>query len=225
MSVKIDRANSIEINDLSTIYITGGGFVRKAFNGIGVESPMGWNETVWASNLTRSNTFSLENIDDVDIGQVTQCHIVFPYMNVRDFIDLQKILKERYVMVDFYNVDIGKRETREMAITNNERKKIYNFGNSIIGMTNISVKFVATNRDIEYNNINIYYYANGGEGIIDSINVNYSEQVRLSNGNGLTNGNMHIKEWNTKPDGTGQRYGLNQSITAWQGLDLYAIWE
>ena len=220
----VDKQNGINGN-LSTIYITGGGFVRRPFKGIGVESSLGWNETVWATSLNRSNTFAFENIDDVDIGQVAQCQIIFPYMNIQDFIDLQKILKERHVMVDYFNVDLGKRVTQEMAITGDERKKVYGRGNTIFGMQNVNVKFVATNRTNEYLDLTVAYNMNGGTGVIDNIERTYSSQVRLSNGAGLTNGTKHIKEWNTKPDGTGWAYGLNQSITLWESLTLYAIWE
>lgn len=225
MADRINYTSGIEVENLDTIYITGGGFVNRAFKGIGVSSAWGWNETVWGATLNRSNTFSLENIDDVDIGQVAQCQIIFPFMNIRDFIDIQQILKERYVYVNFYNVDTGKRETKEMAITGNERKKIYNFGNKVIGMTNFSIKFVATNRENEYNDIIIIYNSNGGNGNIPMQQTSYSEQLKLSYGNELTKSGKHIKEWNTKSDGTGNAYGLGQRITVWQNLELYAIWE
>lgn len=223
--MQVDKENAISVEDLSTIYITGGGFVRRPFKGIGVASAMGWNEVGWATSLTRSNTFAFENIDDVDIGQIAQCQIVFPYMNIADFIDLQRVLKERYVMVDYFNVDLGKRITQEMAVTGNERKNLYAMGNKVFGMQNTTVKFVATNRDNEYLNLTVSYNLNGGVGTIDNIECSYSAQVRLSNGAGLTNGNKHIKEWNTKTDGSGWAYGLNQSITLWQSMTLYAIWE
>lgn len=223
--MQVDKENAISVEDLSTIYITGAGFIHRPFRGIGINSAMGWSEVGWATDLKRSNTFAFENIDDVDIGQIAQCQIVFPYMNIADFIDLQKVLKERYVMVDYFNIDVGKRVTQEMAITGNERKNLYAMGNKVFGMQNTTVKFVATNRENEYLDLTVSYNTNGGTGKIDNIERTYSSQVRLSDGSGLTNGNKHIKEWNTKPDGTGQRYGLNQSITLWLSLTLYAIWE
>jgi hypothetical protein len=226
MAIQRDFTNGIDISDLSTIYITGGGFIRKAFHGVGKESQLGYMKTVWATNLNRDNTFALNNIDDVDIGQVAQCDVNFPYMNIQDFMDLQKILKERHCIVDYYNVDLGRRVSQEMAITGNDRKRIYNYGTSIIGMENVSIKFVATNRDAEIGNeITITYDSNGGSGEIEDLETDYAEQEVLSNGLAFTNGTKHIKEWNTKADGTGWAYGLNQSITVWQDLTLYAIWE
>lgn len=223
--MQIDKENAIKIDDLSTIYITGAGFVNRAFKGIGNSSSLGWNETTWGGNLNRGNAFSLENIDDVEIGQVAQCQITFPYMNINDFIDLQKILKERYVYVNFFCVDLGKRITKEMAITQNERKTLYARGNAIYGMQNVSVKFVATNRETEYNDLQVTYNANGGTGSIDNQTATYTDQIVLSNGTEFKNGTKHIKEWNTNSNGTGRTYGLNQSITLWESLDLYAIWE
>lgn len=223
--MQVDKENAIKINDLSTIYITGAGFVNRAFKGIGNSSSLGWNETTWGGTLNRGNTFALENIDDVEIGQVAQCQITFPYMNINDFLDLQKILKERYVYVNFFCVDLGKRITKEMAITQNERKTLYARGNTIYGMQNISVKFVATNRDTEYNTLEVNYNSNGGTGSIETQSATYSDQIRLSSGNEFLNGSKYIKYWNTKADGTGKSYGLNQNITLWESLELYAIWE
>ena len=56
-------------------------------------------------------------------------------------------------------------------------------------------------------------------------NKTITEQVRIDNGSDFAITGYHIKEWNTKADGTGQTYGLNASITLWQNLTLYAIWE
>ena len=135
--------------DMGAVYITGAGFTKKKFSGFGRET-MGWNETVWGGKLNRSNTFALENIDDVEIGQVPQLTIKYNYITIDDFIDLQKILKERHVIVEYFDIDLGKRVTHEMAITGNDRKQIITRGNKLIGMSNFTIKFVAITVILEF---------------------------------------------------------------------------
>lgn len=216
---------SIQINDINTIYITGGGYVRKAFTGIGRDS-IGWNETVWGASLTRSNTFSLENIDDVEIGQVPQCTIVFKYMKIEDFIVMQQLLKERHLIVDYFDFDKGERVTHEMAVTGNERKRFYTTRNYINGITDFTIKLVGTNRDFQYVDKTITFEPNGADsGTTKTITSTITNQVILDDGSDFVKTGYHIAEWNTKADGSGQSYGLSASITLWQDLTLYAIWE
>lgn len=216
---------SIYVGDINTVYITGGGYTRKAFTGLGRDT-MGWNETVWGGSLTRSNTFALENIDDVEIGQVPQCTLVFKYIKIEDFIILQRLLKERHLIVDYFDFDKGERVTHEMAITGNERKKVYSLRNYINGICDFTIKLVGTNRDFEYVDLTITYMPNGATTGSQKTTTNtITEQVRLDNGSDYAKPGYHIKEWNTKADGTGQSYGLNASITLWQSMTLYAIWE
>ena len=219
-------AISIRENELNAVYITGGGFINKKFTGLSRDS-MGWNEVVWGANLTRSNTFSLENIDDVDIGQVPQCTLVFKYMSIETFIEIQALLKERHLIVNYFDMDLGQRVTHEMAITGNERKKFYSRGNALMGVQDLTIKLVATNRDRELLDCTVSYDLNGGTTTSDYSPTIYSqsEQVEIASGIDVFKSGYHLKEWNTKADGTGQSYAPNTSITIWNSLLLYAIWE
>ena len=215
----------IYVDDINTVYITGGGYVRRPFTGLGRDS-MGWNETVWGATLTRTNTFALENIDDVEIGQVPQCTLVFKYMKIEDFIILQSLLKERHLIVDYFDYDLGKRVVHEMAITGNERKRIYSMRNYINGVCDITIKMVGTNRDDSVlQKCTINYRANGGLGTIASVDTIYSNQIKLSDGKGFSKSGYHLASWNTRSDGGGSGYLPNQSITIYDNLTLYAIWE
>lgn len=216
---------SIYVEDINTVYITGGGYVREAFTGLGRDS-MGWNETVWGGKLNRSNTFALENIDDVDIGQVPQCTLVFKYMKIEDFIKMQKLLKERHLVVDYFDFDLGQRVIHEMAITGNERKRFYSMSNYVNGACDFTIKLVGTNRDFEYVDKTITYMPNGATAGSQKVeNYQVTQQVTIDNGSEYSKTGYHLKEWNTKADGTGATYGASQSITLWDNLTLYAIWE
>ena len=222
----------IYVDDINAVYITGAGYTRKAFTGLGRDS-MGWNETVWGGKLNRSNTFALENIDDVDIGQVPQCTLVFKYMKIEDYIVMQRLLKERHLIVDYFDFDLGRRVRHEMAITGNERKKFYSMRNYINGACDFTIKLVGTNRkvpntdDYELNiDKTITYMPNGAtSGSSKTLNYQITDQVTIDNGSEYSKTGYHLKEWNTKADGTGQTYGASQSITLWDSLTLYAIWE
>ena len=215
---------SISENEINKVYITGGGFTREAFTGLGRDS-MGWNEVVWGGKLNRSNTFALENIDDVDIGVVPQCTLVFKYMKIEDYVKMQRILRERHIIVDYFDFDLGQRVTHEMAITGNERKKFYSMRNYINGVNDFTIKLVGTNRDEEMLQVSISYNANGGSGSIATKTCYKTDQVVISDGTGISKSGYHLKEWNTNANGTGARYLPGIPITIWSSLTLYAIWE
>ena len=216
---------SIFVEDIGKVYITGAGYENYPFT-TGRDS-IGWNETVWGGKLNRSKKFTLENIDDVEIGQVPQCTIVFKYISIEEFIILQRILKERHITVKYFDIDVGAFVTHDMAITGNDRKKIYAYGKKIIGMQDFTIKLVGTNLDADFTEKTITYKANGGTGSDISNEYGAADQVRLltAEESEFTKSGYHIAEWNTKADGTGYTYGLNQSITLWDDLTLYAIWE
>ena len=230
MGVKVDYANKINAQDLDTIYITGGGFIRRAFKGVSRDSAWGWEESVWGGDLIRSIDLILTNIEDVAYGLVARCEISYKYMNVQDYIDLMRISKERVVTVDYFNRETGQRVTQEMAFTGNELGKLYAFGTDYLGNQDVKIKLVATNREkanLIKSKITISYNANGGSGTIDNQTAKWSDNAILSDNNGdvMTKANSHIKQWNTKADGTGSAYGLGQHITCWKDMTLYAIWE
>ena len=214
----------IYVEDINTVYITGAGNIRHAFTGVGRDS-IGYNEVVWASSLTRNNEFALQNIDDVDFGYVPQLHLHFPYMNMDEFIVLQSLLRERHLIVDYFDTDLGQRVTHEMAITKNERKKIYSLRNYINGVYDFSVNFVGTNRDVEQLQVAVSYNANGGSGSIETKTYSKTDQVTISDGTGMSRSGKHLASWNTEADGTGESYLPGLSITIWKSLNLYAIWE
>lgn len=216
---------SILVNDIGKVYITGAGYVEYPFTTS--RDSIGWNETVWGGQLNRSRKFTLENINDVEIGQVPQCTIVFKLLKIEDFIILQELLRERHITLKYFDIDYGEWVEHDMAITGNDRKKIYSYGRKIIGMQDVTVKFVGTNLDNEYVDKTITYKANGGSGSDIEETYAVADQVTLLNENDsqFVRSGYSIAYWNTKADGTGKTYLLNQSITLWKDLTLYAIWE
>lgn len=216
---------SIIVHDLGKVYITGAGYENYPFTTS--RDSIGYNETVWGGNLNRSKKFTLENIDDVEIGQVPQCTITFKMLNIEDFKVLQEMLAQRRLTVTYFDIDVGAFVTHDMAITKNERKKIYAYGSKVIGVQDLTIKLVGTNLDADYTSKTITYKANGGSGNDVENTHDLADQVVLLDGEecGFEKSGYHIAEWNTKADGTGYTYGLNQSITLWKSLTLYAIWE
>jgi len=230
MGVIVDYQNKLTAEDLDTIYITGGGFVRRAFKGVSRDSSWGWEEPVWSGELTRSKDFILTNIEDVDFGLVARCEISYKYMNIQDYIDLMKISKERVVTVDYFNRETGQRVSQEMAFTGNELGKLHAYGTEYLGTFDIKIKLVATNRekaDLIKTTFTISYNANGGSGSISSATAKWSDNVTLSSGSGFTKSGYHIAYWATKNTSGNYDayYTPEQHITVWRNLPLYAIWE
>lgn len=228
MGVLVDYANSLKVDDIDTIYITAAGYYRYPFKGISRDSALGWEEPVWGGDLTRSVDLTLTNIDDVDFGLVARCEVSYKYMNVQDYKVLCEIAKQRTCKVDYYSRDLGKRVEQEMAFTSNELKKLYTLGKEYLGNLDVSIKLVATNRDkigLIQSTCTITYDSNGGLGTIDKQEANWGGVVVVAEGRELANFGYHLKEFNTKPDGSGGRYFPNQHITLFLDLILYAIWE
>ena len=228
--VRVDYANAIEIEELDTIYITGGGYIRYPFKGISRDSAMGWYEPVWGGELNRSMDFVLSNIDDVEFGLVARCEVVFKYMNEQDFIALRQIAKQRVCVVDYYNKDLGDRDEREMAFTETELGKIYNYGSTIYGKTNVSVKLVGTNRDrvgIIDGKYSITFNANGGSMTVDTskfTDKGYTSNIKLPSASEFTHPTLALQYFAINADGSGGQYLPNQEITLFDNMTLYAIW-
>lgn len=242
MSVKVDYKNKINTKSINPVnpndsidvfYITGAGYIDYPFRGISRDSALGWEEPVWGANLTRSATdFVMTNIEDVDYGLVARVEVSYKYMNVQDFIALRKIAKERVCQVTYFNYEKGEWvRNQEMTFTKHEQAKLYAFGADYLGLMNVSVKLVATNRDrvgIVSATHTITYYANGGSGSMPldtKTSATWGDTLKIAESTGLSYSGKTFKEWNTKQNGTGGHYLPNQSKTMWEDMTLYAIWE
>lgn len=240
MSVKVDYKNKINTKSINPVnpndsidvfYITGAGYIDYPFRGISRDSALGWEEPVWGANLTRSATdFVMTNIEDVDYGLVARVEVSYKYMNVKDFIALRKIAKERVCKVTYFNYEKGEWvRNQEMTFTKHEQAKLYAFGADYLGLMNVSVKLVATNRDrvgMVSARHTITYSANGATGTVpETQRAIWGDTITIAESTGLSYGGKTFKEWNTKQDGTGGHYLPSHIKTMWEDMILYAIWE
>lgn len=222
---------------IGTIYLTGAGFDRRPFRGVGVDSQFGWEEMVWYKQPTRTQDFSFSNIDDIRVGLVARCEINIKYLNYQDYIDLRRIIaRERRFKVRFFNVDSGKWIDRDMYCSENSRSKLFTLKQSLVGVVDCVIKFVGTNLDVEtivgsdneHETVGknyIKYKNNGVE--VTSLNekgITQATQVVIASGANLSipSGENHFSHWKTS---SGQKYFPSQSITLWESLDLEAVWE
>lgn len=238
MGVKIDYQNKIIVpnapngngkRQLDTIYFTGAGYVDYPIKGISRDSALGWEEPVWGGDLTRSTDFVLTNILDVDYGLVARLEVSYKYLNVQDYIALCKIAKERVCNVTYFNYEKGEWiVNQEFAFTKQEKSKLYAFGTEYLGLLDVSVKLVATNRDkvgLINSTFTITYDANGGSGTVASQSAKWGDNLDIATSSGLSYSGQTFKEWNTMANGKGGHYMPNQHKTMWENMTLYAIWE
>lgn len=238
MGVKIDYKNKIIVpnapngdgkRQLDTIYFTGAGYVDYPIKGISRDSALGWEEPVWGGDLTRSTNFVLTNILDVDYGLVARLEVSYKYLNVQDYIALCKIAKERVCNVTYFNYEKGEWVVnQEFAFTKQEKSKLYAFGTEYLGLLDVSVKLVATNRDktdLIATDFTITYNANGGSGTVASQSAKWGDNLDIATSSGLSYSGQTFKEWNTMANGKGGHYMPNQHKTMWENMTLYAIWE
>lgn len=202
------------------------------FRGVGTESALGWEELVWSEEPKRSNDFSMPNIQDVDVGLVARCEVNFKYFTINDFMRFREIIKTRTFTAKFFNVDTGEWITRNMYCSGSERSKLHAFNMDLIGVVNFSVKLVATNNDLSVagSTMTISYKANyDGVGTTTTDDFEetctWSDEYTINDCEDFVKTGYHIKELNTKADGTGWTYLPNYSWTAFKNLTLYAIWE
>lgn len=237
-----DFKNGYDFSEKSigTIYITGAGYVKYPFKGIGVDSAFGYDKLVWKKTPTRgAGNFAFSNLDTIEIGKVAQCEVTIPYQNYDDYIVLRKIVEnERHFQVEFFNVDQKKWVSRDMYCSENSKQRFYMLSKKLIGVQDITLKFVGTNLDVktalDENNREYYYvgkksvkyYENST--LTQTDNVNYAGHLELKDSTSETvPTGKHFSGWIDK-DSNGNikgYYGAGQSITVWNNLNLYPWWE
>ena len=148
-------------------------------------------------------------------------------INIEEMSDKGQILTIDQANYFAFYVDDMQRHTCEMAITNNERKRLYSFGSSILGMRDVKVKFVATNRDDQDigTTRTITYKPNGGSGSDIVVEHSFGSQVEIKPIDTFSKGSSRIAKWTQNADGTGYAYLPSQKVTMTSNLVLYAKWE
>ena len=76
----------------------------------------------------------------------------------------------------------------------------------------------------QINTWTISYNSNGGTGTIANQTKTYNKPLTLSNGSGFNKTGYTLTSWNTKSDGSGQKYDKSASYKGNAALTLYAIW-
>lgn len=230
-----DYKNAIK-EEIGTIYITGGGFIDRAFKGWGTDSKYGWQEMVWYSTPTRALNFAFSDMDNIDVGLVARCELNIKYMNIHDYMDLRKILgRERHFTVKFFDTDEGKWVKRDMYCSENAIGKLFNMKKSLIGVLDYTIKLVGTNLDLKTiyeDNIDaegnisftISYDSSGLSKSIPAQSVEWGEEIKTASDSdiSITGGNFVCWERiNDSGDVIGE-YGANQSVTVWSDIKLRA---
>jgi hypothetical protein len=232
-----EKAYDFSQDSIGKIYITGGGFVEREFQGIGRDSSFGWRELVWKKSPTRSaGNFAFTNMDTIDIGLIARCEVVIPYANYDDYMAMRKILgRERHFKVRFFDMDDAKWVTRDMYCTENNKSKFFMMDRHIVGARDITIKLVGTNLDLKT------VVEKGVEKyVLNTYTVKYNESGKATS-KSVTEGDQFVmKSSTTEAAPSGKRlagwidkdgdniigyYTTNQSTTVWKNLNLYPWWK
>lgn len=256
MSVKVDYKNKVEVpnatngdgtRQLNTLYFTGAGYVDYPIQGVSRDSALGWEEPVWGGDLTRSTDFVLTNVLEVDYGLVARLEVSYKYLNVSDYKALCKIAKERVCNVTYFNYEKAEWViNQEFAFTKQEKSKLYAFGTDYLGLLDVSIKLVATNRDMtdlintEYT---ITYDINGGSGTTPATqSAVWGDNLTIATDDGFEREGYRFRGWviptlKRVPQAghivwelvaewtQGKIYMPNEHKTMWKDIKLYAYWE
>lgn len=221
MGAKVDYKNKVVVpyaengngtRQLDTLYFTGAGYVDYPIKGISRDSALGWEEPVWGSDLKRSTNFVLTNALDVDYGLVARLEVSYKYLNVSDYIALCEIAKERVCNVTYFNYEKAEWViNQEFAFTKQEKSKLYAFGTDYLGLQDVSIKLVATNRDrvgiIEDEYTISYFY--GERSLNDEIGDHYYEYEEIERNVTDDDGNIVVDD-----DGNNVTETIQQIIEA-----------
>lgn len=224
-----DNAISFEDKSIGTIYITGGGLYKEPFTGIDPASRFGWQELVWKTAPSRGGDFAFSNMDDIDVGLVYRCEVNIKYMDIDKYMKLRNaIARQRYFWVDFFDIDSGTWQYKEMYCSENTTSKFLMLKKHLIGHIDFALKFVGTNRDTEADELTIKYYSSYPSGsLLESKTAQWGDQIKtasdsiVSNSSGKT---LFWKRYNEKGEEIGI-YAPNQSTTVWESFNLYASFE
>lgn len=200
------------------------------FKHLSTDSVLGFDTLSWAEEPTRNNLFAFENIDQIDIGLVAQCQINLKYCSIEDFMKLRELAQQRYVYVTFFNVDKGEWEyDREMYCSKSEKQKLFYFKPELIGVLDVSITFVATNREVERDPVTISFDANGYNITVPNAQtIPYGSVFKLEDAPAITG--YTFEYWTDARDetshkATGWHYLSGQSFTAWKDKTLYPIYK
>ena len=226
----VNNAISFEDKSIGTIYITGGGLYKEPFTGIDPASRFGWKELVWKTSPSRGGDFAFSNMDNIDVGLVARCEINIKYMDIDKYMKLRKaVARERYFWVDFFDIDEGKWQHREMYCSENTTSKFLMLKKHLIGHMDFALKFVGTNRDVGAPSVTVNYYSSYPSGaLIETKTVSWGDQIKTVSDSVLTQPTtgtvLYWNRYNVNGDKIGV-YGANQSTTVWESMNLYASWE
>lgn len=232
----LDKSFDYSNESIGKIYITGGGFVEREFQGIGSDSMFGWEELVWKNAPSRSSgSFAFTNMDNIDVGLVAQCEVIIPFTDYQSYKDMRKILKERRVDVRFFNSDEGKWVTRNMYCSESSKSKFFMMQRHLLGVRDYKLKFVGTNLDLEgvSKGDNSYSYqipkrtVKYNDASSSTTTVEKGDQIKIKNTttDAVPEG-KHFAGWVDKDgDNIIGYYSPEQSTTVWKNLNLYTWWK
>lgn len=203
------------------------------FKHLSTDSVLGFDTLTWSEEPTRNNLFAFENIDQIDIGLVAQCQINLKHCSIEDFIKLREIAKQRYFYVTYYNVDTCQWDyNREMYCSKSEKQKLFYFKPELVGVLDVNITFVATNRDKTDRSPLTISFNNNGYSTISlptSKSVEYGGVFVVEAPTGTVTGKT-FDYWTdsvntTTHEATGWRYYEGQSFTVWENKILYPIYK
>ena len=243
-NIALDKINSEykskvrNIYSIQNIYITGAGYVDYPISGGSPDSLFGWEEFVWKKTPTRNGQMIFNTMNDIDVGKIARCELNIKFMEYEDFCVFRHIVNsERHFMVKFFDVDQKKWVCRDMYCSENTKSKLFTLNESLFGVLDMSIKLVGTNLDLTFDNegnlltetFNVSYNVGDGTGSVNSSSsFTKGTQVTLAGqGSVIAPSGKHMVGWQTKnSDGViNGSYRLNQSITLWSDLELYAWFE
>lgn len=100
------------------------------------------------SGMTRSIDGSMTNLPDQEYFTLPSIKIGFNFITIEEYTLLRKLLLHKQIYtIKYYDKDFNELVTHEMYAHPDDLKNFFNYGNSVEGLQDVTITFVATLRE------------------------------------------------------------------------------
>lgn len=139
-----------------------------------------------------------------------------------DYSTLMTLIQTDENVVEYYDPTDQTYKTAKFYVQQPTYNKLYTMEQHYNFVTNLQLVFAGTMNDV--GNLTIEYNVNGGSGTISSQQGLSGDEFVVNSGSTISKTNYVLDSWNTKIDGTGDKYELGSVAVMTQNLILYAQW-
>lgn len=182
------------------------------------------NSKTYVVEPERADNGSMPDINNHVTFFVPRVQISFKYMKIKDYQRFLVAIEPNEFVVSYFDYTKGEVVYHKMYCEPQELEKIHTYRLEVLGILNKTISLIGTLNPID--TFALTYSANGGLGGESGRTFTMGEWLHISTGSNISKNGYSLKEWNTKPDGSGLSIIPNSyKVAEESNLTLYAIWQ